>query len=288
MSISALSTEEHKPIQQALSALREALPGKTDYQIAALFVAATVKLPPYSTLQHALITTVATTAVGAFTLCYGTDPSTNKLSVVLVQRSETGADGKHQYGAIGGYTEPGYYELGKDGPIAHPGEQPKEGTVRENREELLDDLGRPILNLDPSRLTILDDGVDESSLAAGGLATHYSAYAVALTDIEMSKVLSHSRRMQDDEAYKNAVQARSKGEITNVVVLPIEEAAILTPNQFTHPHELKAVHILCGLIQTALANDIHQTGTPCIAQAKLPFRSDAATTPVRSSRQVST
>ena len=241
-------------IKAAKILLKEAFPRQSDIQIAEFFAAATITLPEYSTLDSAKVADVASTMIGVTTLCYGHHPVTDELAIVLIRRSEIGIDGEHQYGVIGGHANPGYYALGKGGYIACPDEQPPEGGLRENREELLDDQGKPILNLDLSRLEIIDEGIDVRSLAKGHLATHYSNYAAFLTDEEMQRVFEHSERMHKDPTYSRAVQEHSKGEIMNIEMLNLREAANLKPEQFTHPHELIAVQKLYSKVKDIAVN----------------------------------
>jgi pantetheine-phosphate adenylyltransferase len=243
--IDLLSAHEELSLEQAMEVLRGGFPDMTDRQRIDMLVAKKVQRPPYSTLANSLVTTVSSTAVGASTVCYGTDPGTGKLAVVLIQHAETGPDGEHLYGLPGGFANPGSYSINNDGSFnPHPGEQPRKAAVRENSEELILPDGEPLLNIDPRRLLIINGGIDESSLGKGNLPVCYLAYAVKLSDEEMRRVLDHCTCMQNDGDYKERMRQSSHGEIANAVLIDLDKAARLGPEQFKYPHALDEIQIL--------------------------------------------
>lgn len=195
-------------------------------------------LPPYSGLKTHKIANVATATVGAFVLCYGYDRQWRDYGVLLIRRGESDAAGNALYGAVGGY-------IVIDPPS---GEQPRQGAVRETGEETVDDKGKPVIDLTPERLRILDDGVDYRAAQKGGLPVHYTAFSARLAATEITRARHHAQRMEEDAAYRAAVTAHSKGEVRNVLWLRLSQAAALSSAQFTHPHELAALRLLARAV----------------------------------------
>ena len=259
MTTSSLTEEDRTAIGWAKAIMEKQFPGIGPYGWAQVFAGEITPLPDYiiknDSLKHAIVTRGASAYIGAATLCYGRHPETGELSLVLVRRRETGADGQHQYGILGGFTNPGYYEYDKGTITPHPGEQPWDGAIRENGEELLDDEGNRILSIDPSRLVIIDNGIDERSLYKGMLPVAYCGYAVALSDEEMARVVTHARRMKNDEAYHTSVVEKSGYEVADIEIMPLTQAAALSPSQFTHPHELHGIQTLCQALYYSPTHD---------------------------------
>lgn len=259
MTSASLTTEDKAAIHWAQAILEKQFPGIDPRGLAQIFAAETVPLPDFITktnaLKHALVTTGACTFIGAATLCYGRHPETKELSIVLIRRREKGADGQHQQGILGGFTNPGYFSYDKGIFTAHPGEQPQYGAIRENGEELIDDQGKTILNLDPSRLVIIDNGIDERPLQKGMLPVAYCGYAVALSEEEMARVVTHATRMRNDKTYHDAVVEKSGYEVTDIEIMPLAQAAALPPEKFTHPHELHGIQTLHQALLYAPSHD---------------------------------
>ena len=47
--------------------------------------------------------------------------------------------------------------------------------------------------------------------------------------------------MANNPDYMNAVQEASGGEVKQVFVMPLEKILAMSDNQFTHPHEFRAI-----------------------------------------------
>lgn len=166
-----------------------------------------------------------TAYVGSFIICYGKDSSTTQDPVILlIKRADGGL------GIPGGYTE-----LGKDDA---PGEQPREGAVRELKEEVLDNTGKPILSPDSARLRIITSGLDYRTTEH---PTHYNGHALELNASELSALREHARKLQKDTAYQAAVKKQSQGEISGLLIVPVSDIMKMKRESFTYAHEFDAL-----------------------------------------------
>lgn len=261
--LESLSDTDRAAVRFAQLILRGQFGNLSPHMIAQIFAAATVPLPDFITepdaLRHAILTVAAPTYNGAASLCYGRHPETGELSLVMIRRNEVGPDGEPYYGITGGFIHPGYFELklvdGKIEFIVHSGEQQIDGALRERREELLDDQGKPILTSDRTGPVLIDNGIDERPLQNGGTAVGYCAFASALTDEQMAAVFNHGNRMKNDETYRAAVTEKSKGEVVGVELVPLAQAAIMPLEKFKHPHERHAIEVLYDALSCAPTHD---------------------------------
>ena len=221
-----------------LQALKDLWPDAAPEKILAAANNLSNNLPAWSTLDMPEVQTVKTTAVGSFVLCHGQETGRDTVSgkkepsILLIKRS----DGK--LGATGGYTDLG----GKD----KAQEQPKEGAVRELGEEMLNDSGEPILDLEPRRLTLVSSGIDYQQ----SLPVSYSGHTAELNSLEFAKVKLHCERLDTDPAYKSAVRGHSEGEVSNADLVPISEIAKMEEKDFAYPHEFAAVKELATKLRT--------------------------------------
>ena len=170
--------------------------------------------------------------VGSCVICYANDPSiinhaTKTLGapvIALIQRSDGGL------GVLGGYTN-----LGKD---TTKGEQPKNGAVRELKEEAINDIGKAVISPQPERLQLIANGIDYRKPA---LPVVWHAHAMELKAEELKALKEHAERMKRDEAYKQAVKKKSRNEIDGMLIMPLAEVIALPRESFTHPHEFDAI-----------------------------------------------
>jgi 8-oxo-dGTP pyrophosphatase MutT (NUDIX family) len=193
-------------------------------------------LPPYSGRTTHKMTDVTTATVGSFVLCHAYDSASHEDVVVVIKHGDEGM-GENKFGVPGGYIN------------LDTEEQPSQGAVRELREEVLDASGTAILDIDPARLSIIKTGVDYRFVEKGGYPVQYNAHHVTLTPEELKLVQDHNARLQTDPAYKTAVMIKSRGEVADVIVMPLSKAASLSPSQFSHPHELEAIRELRSILE---------------------------------------
>ncbi len=199
-------------------------------------------LPNYSSLTAPTLHKVKTTTVGSFVVCYGMDTGIKREPVVvLIERSEKGPNGEPRYGVLGGYTE-----LGNNHTA---GEQPKEGAVRELKEEALDDQGKPIISPSPDRLKILMSGIDYKNPA---LPTNYNGHSLALEAQELTALKLHADKLENDTDYRAAVTQQSNGEVANVRIMPLAEVVKMPAESFNYPHEFTAIQTLAQELQTQI------------------------------------
>jgi hypothetical protein len=235
-----------------MAQLGPSFPGKTAREIVAGPLAETAfgPLPLFSNLVTHHVVNVATAAVGAFVICHVYDPELGGTAVVLIRRTDRNAAGKHAFGVPGGFTNLDFTTGGLFIPASPQGEQPAQGAARELREEIVDDAGCPLLDLDPARMQLITSGIDYRAVATSGLPVQYNGHAVRLMDKEWRRLRRHVARMQTNPDYRKAVQEKSGNEVADVVLMGLKEAAALSPQQFAHPHELSALQILNTSLNT--------------------------------------
>jgi hypothetical protein len=226
-------------------------------------------LPPYSNLQTHKVTNVATAMVGAFVFCYGRHPFSGTLCVAIVKRGDKGPNGEDRFGATGGFTNLDFTEASTYTAPTSIGEQPAVGACREVREELLDDHGVPILDLDPARLVLLKTGLDYRGVEKGRLPTQYNGHMAELTAPEILRLLTHVERLASDQGYRDAARLKANGEIADVMFLPLSTAAALDETSFTHPHEHATLRLLiarlCDAPRPCCADKAGSCAGPSIA-----------------------
>jgi hypothetical protein len=180
--------------------------------------------------------------------------------VLLIKRGDKGPNGEDRFGVNGGYTNLDFTEPSPFFPESSEGEQPVEGASRELSEELVDDQGEPVLEIDPARFDHIKAGTDYSRVKDGSLPTAYNGHAAELTPDELRRLKTHVLKLQTDYEYRMAVKTKSRGEVTDMRrmavktksrgevtdmrLLGLEKAANLSPEIFTHVHELVALKIL--------------------------------------------
>jgi hypothetical protein len=198
-------------------------------------------LPSYSNLTVHKVTNVATAMVGSGVVCYANDPLTRQPLVMIIKRGDKGPEGEDRFGITGGFTT-------IDWSVDIKGEQPTEGAVRELREEIVDADGRPILDIDPARLCIVETGIDYRAARRGGLPTQYNGHVIELTPSELARVRQHINKLDHDLDYQQAVGIQSKGEVAGVLLIPLADAIAIDLCHFTHPHEVNLFKHLQGML----------------------------------------
>jgi hypothetical protein len=152
---------------------------------------------------------------GSFIIPYYSDSIPSKLktdrnhiSIILQKRSDTGPNGEDRYGVFGGYTNADIVVHGEI-PDKSRGEQPEEGALREMNEELLNDEGKPILDIAEDRLNHVISCKDYRKRPG----TAVRGFTLRLTTDEFIAVKAHSGSMASKPDYRNTVQAASGGEV---------------------------------------------------------------------------
>jgi hypothetical protein len=181
----------------------------------------------------------------------GRDPDTGRpgeVFVVFQKRADKGPKNEDRYGALGGYINADY--VARNGKVIDRsrGEQPEEGALREMNEELLDDQGKPILNIAAGRLEHLHASCDYRTRPG----TLVQGFEVSLTGQEFAATNGHSVRMANEPGYARAVRQASHGEVKEILVRPLRDVVAMRRNQFTHPHEFDALKKLARLLSDRL------------------------------------
>ncbi len=235
-----------------LAAIRAAYPDITPAQLKASVTSqafldeAYGKMPGYSTLSGPQLQNVKTTTVGAFSISYGYDTSAKSHAnrgqgepvVAIIKRGDKGPAGEDRFGVLGGYMD-----LGSE---TRAGEQPKEGTVREIREEALNDKGEPVISPQPDRLKLLVSGVDYRNVK---LPVTYIGHALELNVQELAALKLHADRLKTDDAYRSEVVKQSHGEVSDLQIVPLSQVLAMPRDSFTHPHEYDAFSQLAEMLK---------------------------------------
>ncbi len=213
----------------------DATPAEIKASLTSEFLSAAYgKMPGYSTLAAPALHVVKTATVGSFVICHGTDTAAGATRgeplIAIVKRTDKGPNGEDRFGLLGGYTTLGTEKTG--------GEQPKEGAVRELKEEAIGPDNQPIISPNPDRLKLIDSGIDYKNAK---LPTNYNGHTLELTAIELASLKEHSRKMEQDPEYKAAVLTASGGEVADLKLLPLSEVLAMQLESFTYSHEFKAV-----------------------------------------------
>lgn len=228
---------QKKSVTEAFGILRKAFPGLSDKQLVEGPMAHQVMgdLPPWSTLESHRLTNVMTALRGAAVICWFKDQD-DKIQVVMGARPA--ADGKFLYNASGGgFANLDFTPVSTYHPASKEGEQPAQTAARELREEICDETGKAVLDLDPKRFHLISAGVDNRGLAKGGHPTDCYCYSVELKAEEVAAITAHCARIDQDPAYLEACKKASGGETAFVKVMSLQEAAQIPLTQYAHPHE---------------------------------------------------
>lgn len=234
-------------VADAMAQLRDANPGLTDKQILESIIAAEVygTLPKWSNLAHPYITDVGTFMAGSSVTCVFTEPEDGEVYVALA------LSGKHYEGEPmlrgtgGGFAEVVTIPDQEDEEPLYR-ETPAENAVRELREEVVDDEGKPVLDIAPDRLTIFEADTDHRAVRTGRNRhpVACSAFMVALTQKEAVTLKTHAARLQSDPAYKEACSEASHGETSDIIIMKLRDVAQLPYARFMNPHEFTAIRNL--------------------------------------------
>lgn len=238
-----MSPEQRQAIEHVMAELTTRFPQLSPQQIVAgpLSEFAFGALPPYSNLKTHKVTNVSSTSVGSFVICHGVAPLTHETLVLVIKRGEQGPHKEPRFGVTGGFTNLDFTEAPPVALPYSPGEQPDQGAVRELREELLDDHGRAILDIDRHRLSVIKTGIDYSWVPKGELPTQYSGFEVALTANELARVQQHIDKLHKDPAYLRACYIQTHGEVRNAYLLPLQDIFKMKEEEFTHAQEFAAL-----------------------------------------------
>ncbi len=201
--------------------------------------------PRWSTRDDYQVNGTTRMNAGNFLIPHFADPTVRnpdsgrqgEVFVVFQKRADKGPHNEDRYGALGGYINADY--VARNGKVIDRsrGEQPEEGALREMNEELLDNKGKPILNIAAVRLEHLHASCDYRRRPG----TVVQGFEVKLTDQEFAAVKRHSVRMANEPAYARAVRKASHGEVKEILVNPLRDVVAMRMDQFTHPHEFDAL-----------------------------------------------
>jgi hypothetical protein len=230
----------------ALKSLKDAFPGLSDRAIIEGPLARHVlgELPHWSSLDTHRLTNVMTALRGAFVLCWWKDAD-NETQVVIGARPKKGDMNDVEYNASGGgFANLDFTEASAHHPASGEGEQPAQTAARELCEEVRDDKGMPVLDLDPARFIMVSGGVDNRQQLKGGEPTDWYGHTVELTPGEAQTITRHCDRLAHDPAYLKACQDASHGETAFIKVMSLKDAAAIPTEKFAHPHEQTVITAL--------------------------------------------
>lgn len=239
----SMNAEQRQSIQMAMEELTKHFPGLSTKEIVAGPLAnfAYGDLPSYSYLSTHKVTNVESATVGSFVICHSTDLLSHEPLIPLIERGEQGPHHEKFFGITGGFTNLNFTRAGPFTQASRLGEQPRQGAVRELGEEMIDAEGKPILTIDPQRLSLLTTGIDYSWVPKGQLCTQYSGFEVKLSAEELKKMQDHISKLQNDPTYRQAVYDRSHGEVRNVCLMKLSDILRMKEDQFFHPQEFEAL-----------------------------------------------
>lgn len=224
----------------------KSLPGDAKENIRRIVAAAWPGLPSYTTLCAPVVEEVQKATVGTGVVMTFKEHGIHKAVVVKAgthyeSPRYTADPAVPTYMISGGFINltdtPG---TALTPPSPGKAEDPRVGAVREVEEEMVDDQGKPVLTVDPSRLRPMDTKTlffpktGEHRLVIG--------FHLELTPEEAATVKAHVARLEGDEAYRRAVRAHTeneetgKPEICTISILPLKEIAegrhkLLHPDQ---------------------------------------------------------
>lgn len=185
-------------------------------------------LPPWSTLQAAKIQDVETATVGSGVAIVFQQDGVWKTLV-----GQAGDHYKRPDAAVmpEAYTIPGGFINLSSTPgsslvsASSAPEDGRTGAAREVEEEFRDEIGAPLLVIDPARLT----PVDTKTLMIGGSPRIVMGFMLVLNAAEIAHVTAHVARLASDEAYRTGVAAHSinpasrKPEIATVRIFDLAD-----------------------------------------------------------------
>ncbi len=181
-------------------------------------------LPPWTTLDGAVINEVQTATAGSGVVLAFTDTDGAR-KVVLAEA------GDHYKNATGAFMIPGGFINLTETPgssLVAASKQPEDGrtgAAREIEEELKLPGGAPLLQVDPARLKPMDT----LTLALRGETRIVMGFLLELTDAEVISVKAHVAKLAADPAYQAATAKESNNhdsgrpEVSNVAIVALAD-----------------------------------------------------------------
>lgn len=184
-------------------------------------------LPPWSTLDGAVINEVQTATAGSGVVLAFTDTDGVRKAVL--------AEAGEHYGKIAGsYMIPGgFINLTSTPgstlvPASAAPEDGRTGAAREVEEELKLPNGKPLLEVEPSRLKPMDT---LTLRLRSGETRIVMGFLLELNDKEIATVKQHVAKLATDAKYQQATSQQSenhesqKPEVSNVAIVPLADVA---------------------------------------------------------------
>ena len=247
-----LSAAESRYVEGIMRQLEKRFPRLTRQEIIEGPVALHVSgsLPDWTRRKTHKLLDHTTFDASAFLICTFIDKKTLETMVVLQHQRDR--KGFIRYCATGGgFQEADYTKKSKFHKAARGGEQPWQCAARETREEVCDNKGRPILDLDPDKFRLIPGAVGHERRRRGDprLPVLHVGYRTWLKAAEVAAIKRHKRKLDSDPYYRDASFRHAKHETCGVTIMPLAKAASLLAQEFKHRQEFEAIQMLQKILK---------------------------------------
>jgi ADP-ribose pyrophosphatase YjhB (NUDIX family) len=233
-------------LEGVMRRLQKKFPGRTPQEIVEGPLAYHVfgPLPRWTRRKTHKMVDRTTFDASAFLICTYIDKNTQKTMVVL--QRQAAPRGVRYCATGGGYLNPDTTKKSTFHRGARKGEQPAQCAARETREEICDNRGRPILDLDPAAFSLIPGATGLEYRRPGDKRSHvsYVGHHAWLNAAQAVAIRRHERRMRFDLNYRDASFRRAAYETCGVAIMPLAEAAALPADAFAHHQECDALRTL--------------------------------------------
>lgn len=183
-------------------------------------------LPPWTTLDGAVVNEVQTATAGSGVVLAFTD-SDGTRKAVLAEAGDHYKNGAGNYMIPGGFINLSSTPGSSLVPASSAPEDGRTGAAREVEEELKTPTGAPLLQVDPARLKPMDT----KTLLIRGETRIVMGFLLELNEVEVLRVKSHVAQLalapdyQDATAQQSMNHESGKPEVSNVAIKPLADVA---------------------------------------------------------------
>gem|GEM_PF-5979814 len=205
------------------------------HSLKAVIAQVVAPMPHYSERRLPQVSVVTSQTMGASILPYYIDEAQNPPVTYVVTTKENTRGKTDVNSVLGGHIDHDKH-MTEDGTLSTTrGESVTEGALREFSEELIDDNGKAVLDIDASRLSKIGE-TTHYHIRGEDTHIHTHRFALALTRDEFETVVKHSNNMALDNAYRAAVLNHTKGEIAGINIADINEVVAIEPSSCKYPN----------------------------------------------------
>lgn len=158
------------------------------------------KLPVYSGLNEPKVEEVQKASVGSGVLLTFKEDGVRKVVLVEAGSHYKVPNGKPAYTVPGGFIDLTRTEGSSLVKESSSPESPQKGGVREVEEEVVKPNGDPVLNIDPSRLRVLDAKTVPSPFGEPKVVL---SFILELEPNEIESIKAHVSKLESDAEYKH-------------------------------------------------------------------------------------